>query len=101
MTIRTKVRDYVDELPNLLLIAFTTAAVTLILAVLLSVVLGGENVRHREATRCQNALIVNMLRDAYAVNEAYESIRDNYPEINLDGIDCTPYLVEPLDPDLP
>ena len=99
--IRARLRAYVAELPNALVLAFTTAAVTLILAIILNMVLGGENVRHREASRCQAALIVSMLRDAYAVNPAYEVIRDDYPEINLEGLDCTPYLVEPLDPDTP
>lgn len=101
MTFRERFRAYAAELPYALVLAFTTAAVTLILAVILSAVLGGENVRHREAARCQAALIVSMLRDAYALNEVYEPIRNSYPEINLEGIDCTTYLREPLEPDSP
>lgn len=96
-----RLRVYLAELPNALLLAVTTAAVTLILAVLLSVVLGGENVRHREANRCQAALIVSMLRDAYRLNPVYEPISERYPNVNTQGIDCTPYLVQPLDPDTP
>lgn len=100
-TVGQRLRAYVAELTSALPLAFTTAAATLMLAVVLSVVLGGENVRHREANRCQAALIVAMLRDAYAVNPAYEAIRDRYPEVNLEGIDCTPYVIEPLEPNAP
>ena len=99
--LQARVREMMAEIPGMLMLAFTTAAVTLMLAVVLSIVLGGENVRHREANRCQAALIVSMLRDAYAVNPAYEEIRDRHPDVNLEGIDCRPYLVEPLDPDSP
>lgn len=91
-----RLRVYASELPNALFLAFTTAAVTLILAVILSSIIGGDNQRHREATRCQAALISDMLRDAYALNPVYEPIRDRYPAINTEGIDCHPYLIEPV-----
>jgi hypothetical protein len=94
---KTRLALLLRELPSALGLALLTAAVTLILAILLSTIMGAENVRHREANRCQSALIVSMLRDAYSLNPVYEPIRDRYPEVNLEGIDCTPYLVEPLD----
>ena len=98
---KARMHAYAAELPNALFLAFTTAAVTLLLAVILSAVLGAENQRHREASRCQAALIVNMLRDAYGLNPVYEPIRTRYPRVNTDGIDCTQYLLDPIEPDAP
>lgn len=84
-----------------LLYACMTAGVLILMVFLLSRDSQAENTRHREANRCQAALIVAMLRDAYAVNPAYESIANRYPDVNTEGIDCTPYLTVPIDPDLP
>lgn len=97
----SRFREVLSKMPDTLLLAFTTAVVTLILLIILSLVLGGENVRHREAQRCQAALIVNMLRDAYALNPVYEPLRDKFPQVNTDGLDCRPYLVEPFSEDGP
>lgn len=93
-----RLRDWAVDFWGSFRIALLTAATTLVLAILLSAVLGAENIRHREATRCHAALIVSMLRDAYAVNPAYEQIRDVYPAINLEGLDCNAYWTQPFDP---
>ena len=100
MTIRERLAAYVSELPNALFLAFTTAAVTLVLAVILSAVLGGENTAHRIATRCYAAQITNMLHDAFRVNAAYDEIRAKYPRVNLEGIDCT-FIEAPFEPGQP
>lgn len=92
--LRSRLRAYAAELPNALMLAFTTAAVTLMLAVVLSLVLGGENHRHREATRCQAAYIVDIMQE---IAETAEIPLTNNRDINTAGIDCAPYLVEPLD----
>lgn len=97
----SRLRAFITQASGTLVIAFTTAVMTLVLLVVLSVVLGGENVRHRESSRCQSALIVSMLRDAFRNNPVNQDLLDRYPEINLDGIDCTPYLTEPLDHNTP
>ena len=91
---RSRIRSYLAELPNALFLAFTTAAVTLGLAVVLSVVLGAENVAHREAARCQGAYIVSILRE---MSEFHGMAPESIDDINTEGLDCSKYITHEFD----
>ena len=86
-----RLRSVVNELP----LAVATAVITLVLALILSAALGSSSRNERAATRCYAAAAVNMLHDAFAANPIYEEIRENYPRINTDGLNCRAYLSSP------
>ena len=95
MNIGARLRLYVKELPNALMLAVLTAVVTLLLAVLLSAVLGGAQDQHRLQTRCYGAIQIEMLRDAFAANPIYADILEKYPPVNIEGIDCS-FITDPF-----
>ena len=90
----SRLRAYLAELPNALFLGFITAAVTLILAIVLSVLLGGENVAHREASRCQAAYIVEVL-EQFAEYHGIDPA--DIDRINIEGLDCSEYIYDEFD----
>lgn len=109
MTIRDKLRTYREELPNALLLATLTAVVTLILAMLISVVLGGEQrellrravsngeevVQHSAITRCELAYLVELVK---VIGEQSPQLDlEDYPTVNTDGLDCEAVISQPFD----
>lgn len=75
-------------------LAILTAVSTLALLIVLSIAFGGENVAHREATRCQAAYIVNIMQEIAATADIPLT---NDQDISTVGIeDCSLYLTEPF-----
>jgi hypothetical protein len=89
-------RRVVAELPGTILLAVTTAVVTLMLILVVSVFLGGENSEHRVSSRCvawlQRELVVDL---ADHIDPHFDASK--YPALNIDGIDCG-VIFTPLDP---
>lgn len=73
------------------MLSVLTAFTTLALAVLLSAVLGTENVQHRIASRCFAHNTTELIREIVATSENLSSQIDlsDYPPISIDGIDCS------------
>ena len=83
-------RVILNELPGAFLLSVLTAVVTLLLAILLSAVLGGENEAHRLATRCYNAEIIDLLREVISESSLADKVDlTQYPAVNTEGIDCS------------
>ncbi len=86
----THIGAMLRELPGALAIATLTAAVTLLLALLLSATLGAESRDRSAATRCYAAQTINMLRSAHPELQ-------RYPPVNTEGLKCARYLMTPID----
>ena len=89
---RIKVRTYIERFPEAFFLAILTAIVTMVLAIILSVFVGQDARNERAATRCYAAAAVNMLHAAFEANPEYAQLRDEFPEINTEGLDCRSYL---------
>lgn len=85
---RVYFRELGASIPGAALLAVLTASVTLTMAVILSSVTGSYSEKAREANRCRDAQIVEMLRGDLS--------EEQYPPINIDGIDCERYIVSPF-----
>lgn len=91
---QSRFRSYLEELPNALVLGFVTAVTTILLAIVLSLVLGGANEDHRLAQRCFAHHTHEMV--AAIIAAAPEHFADidvsEYPEIDITGIDCSKYF---------
>ncbi len=92
-----RLRAYMEELPNALVLALTTAVTTLILAVLLNVVVGGDNRDHRIATRCFAHQTTTLIRE---IVQSSDTLRDridlsDYRPVSIEGLDCESVLEQP------
>ena len=90
MAMKRRLAGFLAELPGALMLAILTAATTLIMAVLLSAVLGTENAEHRTASRCFAHNTTALLREIVSESETLSRTIDLslYPPISIDGIDC-------------
>lgn len=94
---------YLKEFPSALVLAVMTAIVTLLLAMVLSAIMGGasrkanaEIIDHSILARCQFAEVIEILKE---IGEQSDSIDlSQYPQVNTSGIDCTGTLNEPFVP---
>ena len=107
---RARARAYVAELPGALLLSILTATTTIVLALIISLVLGGESralqeqavangqetVDHAAVSRCELAHVVDILKE---IGEQAEGLDlSKYEELNTDGLDCDAILLEPFTP---
>lgn len=85
------VRTVIDTITGPLLLAVLTAVVTLVLFIGASLILGAESRQRAEESRCYAALTNAMLHemlDHHGIDD------EQYPRINLAGVDCS-FLAEP------
>jgi hypothetical protein len=95
-----------------LLLSLLTAATTIILAIVISLVLGAESRRlaeqavfngeevvdHAIVARCEMAHVAEMLRTIgrESTNEDLRESLLSYPPINTDGLDCDAIITQPF-----
>lgn len=100
MAMKRRLAGFLAELPGALMLAILTAATTLIMAVLLSAVLGTENAEHRIASRCFAHNTTELIREIVQASETLSETIDlsKYPPIDITGIDCESVYAEAVDP---
>jgi hypothetical protein len=105
---RRRLRAYIEELPGALFLAILTAAVTILLALILSAVIGGQQrgllesaaangaevVDHAKVARCESAYIVEMLRAIGQQSPTLDLSR--FEPVNTTGLDCEAILRSPF-----
>lgn len=100
------------ELPGAILLAFITGVVTILLAVVLSLVTGGEQRRlfeqsvfngeevvdHAIVSRCEASYVAEMLRTIgrETTNKDLQESLLKFPPINTEGIDCEQIITTPF-----
>lgn len=87
---RRRIRAYLDELPGALLLSLLTATTTIVLALVISIVVGGQNAEHRLASRCFANQTMELIREIVRANENLDAKinLDLYPPISIEGINC-------------
>ena len=105
---RRRLRAYIEELPGALFLAILTAAVTILLALILSAVIGGQQrhllesaaangaevVDHAKVARCESAYIVEMLRAIGQQSPTLDLSR--FAPVDTTGLDCEAILHSPF-----
>lgn len=97
MAMRRRAAELYRQLPGAFMMALLTAAVTIILAIVISTVVGGDNNQHRLATRCFAHQTTTLIRE---IVEASDTLRDRvdldaYPPIDITGVDCSLLFEQP------
>lgn len=92
-----KVRGLFEALPGALFTSVLTGVVTLMLLILVSLVVGGDNAEHRLASRCFANQTTELIREIVEANENLSKRidLDKYQPISIDGVDCDTVLEHP------
>lgn len=110
ITQRRRIVEIFRGLPSILVLSFVTAVTTIVLAMILSLVIGGENRRlqqqavtnaqeivdHAAVSRCEMAYVVEILKEIGQQAEGLDL--SAYPVINTEGLDCESILKDPFVP---
>lgn len=107
---RAKMRAYWSELPGALMLAILTAITTIVLLLILSLFVGGQQrdllraaaenggevVDHAKVARCESAYIVEILRKIGDQSPSLDL--SAYPPVNTTGLNCDRILSSPFIP---
>jgi hypothetical protein len=96
--VNTLTATLTSELPGAAVVAVMTAGVLLMLAFLLSAVLGSDNADHRIGSRCSQYETIALLREIVLADDALRERIDltRYLLPSIEGINCQS-IYEPLD----